>query len=48
MPACDSRNKKLNLFAGKFHAVALFADEVNNSHVEGVGGQPSIERNTRQ
>ena len=48
MPTRNSLNEKLNLFAGKFRAVALFADEVNNSHVEGVGGQPSIERNTRQ
>jgi hypothetical protein len=35
MPTRDSRNKKLNLFAGEFRAVSLFADEVNNSHEEG-------------
>src|SRR5271156_773106 len=34
MPTRNSLNKKLNLFAGEFRAVSLFADEVNNSHEE--------------
>src|ERR1700735_5687017 len=33
--ASHAFNEKLNLFAGKFRAVSLFADEVNNSHEEG-------------
>src|ERR1700735_655779 len=33
--ASHAFNEKLDLFAGKFRAVSLFADEVNNSHEVG-------------